>query len=63
MTRVELAALSREDLIAIGASPSRRWRLCQATMSQLQADYAALRLKLRRVSRPRRLRATRRNPH
>ena len=52
MTRAELDSLSREDLIALVLAQAEEMAALQATMSQLQADYAALRLKFEKGKPP-----------
>jgi transposase len=52
MIRAELEALSREELIAMVLAQAEQLGAVQATLAQLQADYAALRLKFEKDQRP-----------
>jgi len=52
MIRAELDALSREELIVMVLAQAEQLGALQATLTQLQADYAALRLKFEQVQPP-----------
>lgn len=52
MNRAELDALSREELIGLVLAQAEQLVAVQATLAQLQADYAALRLKFEKDQRP-----------
>lgn len=52
MIRAELDALSREELIVMVLAQAEQLAAVQATLAQLQADYAALRLKFEKDQRP-----------
>jgi transposase len=52
MIRAELDALSREELIVMVLAQAEQLAAVQATLAQLQADYAALHLKFEKDQRP-----------
>ncbi len=52
MTRAELDALSRDELIVMVLAQAEQLAALQATLAQLHADYAALRLKFEKDQRP-----------
>jgi transposase len=52
MIRAELDALSREELIVTVLAQAEQLTALQATLAQLQADYAALRLKFEKDQSP-----------
>jgi len=52
MTRAELDALSREELIAVVLAQAEQIAALQATLARLQSDSAALRLKLEKDQPP-----------